>query len=160
MYRMADSCTLALYVASWRQDRQVCWEKYPSCTSKIYVVPLYTVCTCIYNVCTCIYNVCALYNQLSEQIFVADTEMQMQDWGISLDPPMHWTIWMRAVQKMVNFFVSGHWQMLQKQRRPSTVVVYAYNMWYPCTVYVHVYTPYVHVCSCMCNVCAWFNQLS
>jgi hypothetical protein len=26
----------------------------------------------------------------------------------------------------------------------NTVVVYAYNMWYPCTVYVHVYTQYVH----------------
>ena len=27
----------------------------------------------------------------------------------------------------------------------NTVVVYAYNMWYPCTVYVHAYTMYVHV---------------
>jgi hypothetical protein len=27
----------------------------------------------------------------------------------------------------------------------NTVVVYAYNTWYPCTVYVHVYTLYVHV---------------
>ena len=26
-------------------------------------------------------------------------------------------------------------------------VVYAYNMWYPCTVYVHVYTLYVHICT-------------
>jgi hypothetical protein len=26
-----------------------------------------------------------------------------------------------------------------------TAVVYAYNMWHPCTVYVHVYTQYVHV---------------
>ncbi len=25
-----------------------------------------------------------------------------------------------------------------------TSVVYAYNMWHPCTVYVHVYTLYVH----------------
>ena len=154
MYRMADSCTLALYVASWRRYRQVCWEKYPSCTSKIYVVPLYTVCTCMYNVCTCIYNVCALYNQLSEQVFVADTEMQMQDWGISLGPPMHWTIWMRALSRRWWIFLcqgqSGHWQMLQKQRRPSTVVVYAYNMWYPFTVYVHVYM-YTYV-QCMCMV--------
>ena len=29
----------------------------------------------------------------------------------------------------------------------NTVVVYAYNMWYPCTVYVYVYTLYVHVCA-------------
>ncbi len=30
----------------------------------------------------------------------------------------------------------------------NTVVVYAYNMWYPCIVYVHhhdVYTLYVHI---------------
>ena len=27
----------------------------------------------------------------------------------------------------------------------NTVVVYAYNMWYPCTVCAHVYTLYVHV---------------
>jgi hypothetical protein len=27
----------------------------------------------------------------------------------------------------------------------NTVVVYAYNMWYPCTVYVHIYTLIVHV---------------
>jgi hypothetical protein len=27
----------------------------------------------------------------------------------------------------------------------NTVVVYAYNMWYPCTLYVHVYTQYVHL---------------
>ena len=27
----------------------------------------------------------------------------------------------------------------------TIVVVYAYNMWCPCTVYVHVYTQYVHV---------------
>jgi hypothetical protein len=27
----------------------------------------------------------------------------------------------------------------------NTVVVYAYNIWYPCTVHVHVYTLYVHV---------------
>ena len=26
-----------------------------------------------------------------------------------------------------------------------TAVVYAYNMWHPCTTYVHVYTMYVHV---------------
>ena len=26
-----------------------------------------------------------------------------------------------------------------------TVVVHAYNTWYPCTTYVHVYTQYVHV---------------
>ena len=34
----------------------------------------------------------------------------------------------------------------------NTVVVYAYNMWYPCTVYVHVYTLYVHTCTIMCMV--------
>ena len=39
-------------------------------------------------------------------------------------------------------------------------VVYAYKMWYPCTVYVHVYTLYAHVFTRMCKVCAWFNQLS
>ncbi len=27
----------------------------------------------------------------------------------------------------------------------NKVVVYAYNMWYPCTVYVHVYTLYVYM---------------
>ncbi len=27
----------------------------------------------------------------------------------------------------------------------TTVVVYVYNMWYPCTVYVHIYTRYVHL---------------
>ncbi len=26
-----------------------------------------------------------------------------------------------------------------------TIVVYAYNMWYQCTLYVHVYTQYVNV---------------
>ena len=34
----------------------------------------------------------------------------------------------------------------------NKVVVYAYNMWYPCTVYVHVYTLYVHTCTIMCMV--------
>ena len=55
---------------------------------------------------------------------------------------------------MVNTYVkggAGEYAVANKE------VVYAYNMWYPCTVYVHVY---VHVCTRMCNVCAWFNQLS
>jgi hypothetical protein len=47
---------------------------------------MYNVWTCLYNVCTCIYNVCTWYNQLSQQGFMANTEMQMQDWGISLGP--------------------------------------------------------------------------
>ncbi len=34
-------------------------------------------CTLYLRVYTCIYNVCALYNQLSEPVLVADTEMQM-----------------------------------------------------------------------------------
>jgi hypothetical protein len=58
---------------------------------------MYIVCTCIYNVCTCIYNVCTWYNQLFQQDFVANTEMQMQDRGISLGPLMQGTIRMRAV---------------------------------------------------------------
>ena len=70
-----------------------------------------------------------MYNQLSEQVFVADTEMQMQDRGMSLGPPtvMHRTIWIRAVpvQKMVIFLMQG--QMLQKQRRPPTSLSVAWR---------------------------------
>ncbi len=75
---------------------------------------------CIYNVCTCVYNVCTWYNRLSQQVFVANTEMPMQRWGISHCSLMHGTMRIRAVpvQKMVIFFMPG--QMLQKQRRPST----------------------------------------
>ena len=159
MHCMYSVCTVYIHVYSiyihcttWRWYRLVYWGKYLSGTSKIYVVPLYTVCTCICNVCTCIYNVCALYNQLSEQVFMADREMQMQDWGTLRDIPRPSVAWDNMdegpVQKMVNFFMPG--QMLQKQRRPSTVVVYAYNMWYSCTVYVHVYM-YTYV-QCMCMV--------
>ncbi len=167
---MADSCTLALYVASWRRYRRVCRgntvvahakNMQCSCTWNVRVYTMYVHVNTMYVQ----YNVCTWYNQLSEQVFVADTEMQMQDWGISL-----WPSDSDARDNMDqgsscpedgDFFMQG--QMLQKQRRPSTVVVYAYNMWHPCTVYVHIYTVYVHiytVCTRICNVCAWFNQLS
>jgi hypothetical protein len=70
----------------------------------------------MYIVYTCIFNVYARYNMLSEQVFVAVTEMQ-----ISPGPPtvMHWTMGIRAVpvQKMVIFLMLD--QMLKKQRRPS-----------------------------------------
>ena len=67
-------------------------------------------CTCLYIVCTCIYTV-HNFNQLSQQVFVAVTEMQM-----SLSPLMQGTMRMGAVpvRKMVIFFMPG--QMLQKQR--------------------------------------------
>ena len=54
------------------------------------------------------------FNQLSQQVFVAITEMQM-----SVSPLMQGTMRMGAVpvRKMVIFFMPG--QMLQKQRRPS-----------------------------------------
>ena len=54
------------------------------------------------------------FNQLSQQVLVAITEMQM-----SLSPLMQGTMRMGAVPvwKMVIFFMPG--QMLQKQRRPS-----------------------------------------
>ncbi len=70
---------------------------------------MYNVCICLYNVCTCIYNVCTWYNQLSQQVFMANTEMQTQYLGISLGPLMQGTMRMRAVpvQKMEIFFMSG-----------------------------------------------------
>jgi hypothetical protein len=34
----------------------------------------------------------------------------------------------------------------------KTVVVYAYNMWYPCTVYVHVYAMNIHVLTSCLNM--------
>ena len=43
------------------------------------------------------YNVCTWYNQLSQQVFMVDREMQMQDRGTSLCPLLLWTIWMEAV---------------------------------------------------------------
>ncbi len=79
----------------------------------VHVPLMYNVCTCLYIVCTCIYTV-HNFNQLSQQVFVAITEMQM-----SRSPLMQGTMRMGAipVQKMVIFFMPG--QMLQKQRRPS-----------------------------------------
>ncbi len=109
---------------------------------------MYIVCTCMNHVCTCIYNVCTWYNQLSLQVFVADREMQMQDWGTSLALQVCCTGrygWAVPVQKMAIFFMPD--QMLQKQRshqqKPDGYI--AYNMGCPCTVYVHVYKRYVHV---------------
>ena len=57
----------------------------------------------------CMYNVCTWYNQLSQQVFMVDREMQMQDRGTSLCPLLLWTIWMEAVpvQKMETFFMPG-----------------------------------------------------
>jgi hypothetical protein len=54
-------------------------------------------------------SMCTWYNQLSQQVFVASTEMQLQDGGISLGPLMQGTMRMRAVpvQKMVIFFMPG-----------------------------------------------------
>ncbi len=81
-----------------------------------HVQCMYTVCTCIYHVCTCTYCVHTCFNQLSQQVFMATTEMQMQDWRIFLSL---WRMRMGAVpvQKMVNFFMRG--QTLLKWRRPS-----------------------------------------
>ena len=68
-------------------------------------------------------------------------------------PLMHRTIWMWAVpvQKMViglcqarccrNRRGHQHWF----NSFGIITGIYAYNTWYPCTVYVHVYTLYVHV---------------
>jgi hypothetical protein len=40
-------------------------------------------------------------------------------------------------------------------------MVYAYNMWHPCTVYVHVYTLYVHVYVMYIHVLtSCFNMMS
>ena len=63
----------------------------------------------------CMYNVCTWYNQLSQQVFMVDREMQMQDRGTSLCPLLHGTIWMQAVpvQKMEIFLMPG--QMLKIQ---------------------------------------------
>jgi hypothetical protein len=73
------------------------------------------------------YNVCTWYNQLSQQVFMVDREMQMQDRGTSLCPLLLWTIWMEAVpvQKMVTFLMPG--QMLKIQRRPSTSFLKAWR---------------------------------
>jgi hypothetical protein len=43
---------------------------------------------------------------------------------------------------MVHTYVKGS---TREHALANTVVVYAYKMWYPCTLYVHVYTLYVHV---------------
>ena len=62
------------------------------------------------------------FNQLSQQVFVAITEMQM-----SLSPLMQGTMRMGAVPvlRMVIFFMPG--QMLQKQRRPSASLSVAWR---------------------------------
>ncbi len=82
---------------------------------------IYNVNTCLYNVCKCIYNVCTWYNQLSQQVFVPNTEMLMQGLGISHRSLMQGTMRIRAVpvQKMVIFFMPD--QMLQKQRSHQQV---------------------------------------
>ncbi len=64
------------------------------------------------------------FNQLSQQVFVANTEMQY--WMISLIPPLQGRMRMRAVpvQKMV-IFMQG--QTLLKQRRPSASLSVAWS---------------------------------
>ncbi len=44
----------------------------------IHVQGIYMYIQCMYNVCTCVYNVCTWYNQSSQQVIVANTEMPMQ----------------------------------------------------------------------------------
>jgi hypothetical protein len=56
-------------------------------------------------------------------------------------------------------------QMLQEQKRPSTLIQqFWYYHWY---IYIQYMVPMYSVCTrintvctCICNVCAWFNQLS
>ena len=74
-----------------------------SCTLYVHVYTMYVHGFTVHN-----------FNQLSQQVLVAITEMQM-----SLSPLMQETMRMGAdpLWKMVIFFMPG--QMLQKQRRPS-----------------------------------------
>ena len=92
-------------------------------TMYVHVPLMYNVCTCLYIVCTCIYTV-HNFNQLSQQIFVAVTEMQM-----SLSPLMQGTMRMGAVpvRKMVIFWCQarccrnrgGHQQVYQWLGEPG-----------------------------------------
>ena len=142
MYKWANSCTIALLITI----RKAVQEHLGGIVIKC-VVLMYNICTCLYNVCTRLYNVCTCtthvqrmymsihcmymyvhgftvhnFNQLSQQVLVAITEMQM-----SLSPPMQGTTRMGAVPvwKMVIFFMPG--QMLQKQRRPSASLSVAWT---------------------------------
>ncbi len=72
------------YIPVWTQPVQNGWFLCTIALFKAGCTSMYNVCTCIYIVCTCICNAHACFNQLSKQVFVANTVMQ--DWGISLSP--------------------------------------------------------------------------
>jgi hypothetical protein len=79
------------------------------------------------------------FNQLSQQVFVAITEMQM-----SLSPLMQGTMRMGAVpvRRMVIFLMPG--QMLQKQRRPSASLSVAQQV-YQTNMYIRAIYRYIYI---------------
>ena len=60
MHRIADSCTLELYVGPWRLYRQV-WRQFEGSSSRKYCMD---VCLCIYMFRPCIYLVHTLYRHV------------------------------------------------------------------------------------------------
>ena len=115
MYQMANSCTIALSEAGTAMLE----GDNPSKTC------LYHVQTCMYNVHTMfkhvhthtykrmhMYMQCTyIFNLLSYQVFVANTEMQNSGISLSLLMPGRTRMGAVPVQKMVIFFMQGQTQL-------------------------------------------------
>ena len=125
MYTMVDSCMIALYI-------QACSGKH---SSGIYAYNTWYPCTKYVHAYTLYVHVYAMY------VHVLTRCLNSHSQGI----------YRRYIpvctgrflyDSIVYTYVKGS---TGKHAVANTAVVYAYNMWYPCTVYVHVYTLYVHV---------------
>jgi len=99
------------------------------------MVPMYSVCTCIYTACTRICNVHTCFNQLSQQ------QILVGIWRYFGGIYLYVHNGRFLYDSIVHTYVRGS---AGEYAVANTTLVYAYNMWYPCTVHVHVYTLYVH----------------
>ena len=142
MYSMVDSCTIALYIPMSKEVQASIqwqikqWYMHTICGTHVQCRNMY-----IHHMYTYV-RVCAMY------VHGFFSCLNSHPQGVYRRFICIYVLNGRFLyNSMVYTYVKGG---TGEYAVANTVVVYAYNMWYPCTVYVHVYM-YTYV-QCMCMV--------